>query len=123
MEKCIIHVPLILLALIALAGAPHASTNFTDYGDLIGSLTSAITALPGHIVDSFFSYTVNGLISTSQQLVDSSFKFMFSSPDPMWFCNSYVKSPFRHFFHHDIHGAAARHRRSNSDNIFVFFRQ
>jgi len=81
---------LALIALILLAGTSHAdSNNSTNYGDLISALTNALANLPGRIVDSFFSYTVSGLASSSQQLVDASFKFMFSTPDPAWFCTPY----------------------------------
>jgi len=87
---CLKSYCLALLALFLLAGTSHAaSTNSTNYGDLLGSLTSAITALPGKIVESFFTYAVSGLMSSSQQLVDASFKFMFSNPDPAWFCTPY----------------------------------
>lgn len=87
---CLKSYCLVLLALFLLAGTSHAdSTNSTNYGDLIGSLTSAIANLPGKIVDSFFTYTVSGLAASSQQLVDASFKFMFSNPDPAWFCTPY----------------------------------
>ncbi|MCX6771681.1 MAG: hypothetical protein NTX79_06515 [Candidatus Micrarchaeota archaeon] len=86
MEKSYIAI----IAFLLLAGTSHAdSTNSTNYGDLISALTTGLTNLPGKIVDSFFSYAVSGLISSSHQLVDSSFKFMFSTPNPMWFCTPY----------------------------------
>jgi len=87
---CLRFSRLAFLALLLLAGTSHAaSTNSTNYGDLLSSLTGAIAALPGKIVESFFTYTVSGLMSSSQQLVDASFKFMFSNPDPAWFCTPY----------------------------------
>ena len=61
------------------------SSNCQNGTDLLNTLSN----LPGCIVESFFSYVVSGLIASSQQLVDSSFKFMFSSPDPQWFCSAY----------------------------------
>ena len=61
------------------------STICQGNNDLLNTLTN----LPGCIVDSFFNYTVSGLIASSQGIVDSTFRFMFSSPDPAWFCSSY----------------------------------
>ena len=86
------YLALSLLALCLITNAPHAgSTNSTDsdIGDILGALTSAINALPSKIVEGFFSYTVSGLSASAHQLVDSSFQFMFSSPNPSWFCNPY----------------------------------
>ncbi|MEM2138116.1 MAG: hypothetical protein QW568_03445 [Candidatus Anstonellaceae archaeon] len=74
-----------LLLLSNLAHADGDNSTIIDFSGII----SAINNLPGAIVNDFFSYTVSGLTSASEQLVDSSFKFMFSSPDPGWFCNSY----------------------------------
>ena len=73
--------------LLSLSAVAHADGNSTiiDFSGVI----SAINSLPGSIVSSFFTYTVSGLTSASQQLVDSSFGFIFSSPDPGWFCNPY----------------------------------
>lgn len=79
---------LVLIAIFLLAGALHADTNSSNCQNST-DLLNTLSNLPGCIVESFFSYAVSGLISSSQQLVDSSFNFMFSSPDPMWFCNSY----------------------------------
>jgi len=80
---------LLVLGLLAiLSGIVHAdanSTNCQGNNDLLNTLTN----LPGCIVESFFSYTVSGLVSSSQGLVDSAFKFIFSSPDPLWFCTQY----------------------------------
>jgi len=77
----------LFLAFAFLLPLLHAEGNSTiiDFSGVI----NAINALPGSIVSSFFTYTVSGLTSASQQLVDSSFGFVFSSPDPGWFCNSY----------------------------------
>ena len=81
---------LALLVLLLLAGTSHAaSTNSTDYSGFFSSMINAITNLPNNIVQSFFTYTVSGLTASSQQLVDASFKFMFSNPDPAWFCTPY----------------------------------
>jgi len=78
-----------LILLFALANIVHpAEGNSTIVIDFSGVI-SAIANLPARIVDSFFSYAVSGLTSSAQQLVDASFKFMFSSPDPMWFCTPY----------------------------------
>ncbi len=81
---------LLSLAFIAfLSPLAHAdSGNSTTIIDFSGVI-NAISSLPSSIVSSFFTYTVSGLTASSQQLVDSAFKFMFSSPNPMWFCNSY----------------------------------
>ena len=80
---------LLVLGLLAiLSGIVHAdanSTNCQGNNDLLNTLTN----LPGCIVEAFFSYTVSGLVSSSQGLVDSAFKFIFSSPDPLWFCTQY----------------------------------
>jgi len=82
------HFIIPFLALCIIAGALHAdSTNSTDSG--IGDILGALSSLPQGIVESFFSYTVSGLVASTHQLVDSSFQFMFSSPDPAWFCNPY----------------------------------
>jgi hypothetical protein len=81
---------LALLALFLLAGASHADSNSTSSITIdLSGITNAISALPNQIVDSFFTYAVSGLMSSSQQLVDASFKFMFSNPDPSWFCTPY----------------------------------
>jgi len=72
-----------------LAGTAHAeptnATNCQNGTDLLNTMSN----LPTCIVEGFFTYTISGLIASSQELVDSSFRFMFSSPDPAWFCNPY----------------------------------
>jgi uncharacterized protein YcfL len=81
---------LALLALFVLVGISHAGSNSTSSITIdFSGITSAISALPNQIVDGFFTYAVSGLMSSSQQLVDASFKFMFSNPDPSWFCTPY----------------------------------
>ncbi len=79
---------LIACLLVILSGTAHAdmnSTNCQGNNDLLNTLTN----LPGCIVEGFFSYTISGLVSSSQGLVDSAFKFIFASPDPLWFCIQY----------------------------------
>lgn len=85
---------LILLLLASLAFASNNSTStdtppppapIIDFGPILG----ALAALPGQIVSSFFTYVVDGLSSTIASLRDATFKFMFSSPDPGWFCAQY----------------------------------
>ena len=79
----------VLILLFSLSNIAHpAGGNSTIIIDFSGVI-NAITNLPNSIVQSFFTYTVSGLSASSQQLVDSSFKFMFSSPDPNWFCSPY----------------------------------
>ena len=80
---------LAFIALIVLSGTVRADTTNSTICQGNNDLLNTLTNLPACIVDAFFSYAVSGLIASSQQLVDSSFKFMFSSPNPMWFCNSY----------------------------------
>lgn len=87
---CLKYSPLAILMLFFLASTSHAASNSTSSITIdFSGITSAITALPGKIVDSFFTYVVSGLMSSSQQLVDASFKFMFSNPDLAWFCTPY----------------------------------
>lgn len=52
-------------------------------------LTNAITALPNQIISGFYTYTVSGLTSASATLVDDTFKFIFTSPNPNWFCGQF----------------------------------
>lgn len=52
----------------------------------LGPLIAAVTALPNQIISGFFTYVVAGLSSMSASLTSLAFKFMFSSPDPGWFC-------------------------------------
>lgn len=76
---------LVIFSSMAHADSGNSTITIIDFSGVI----SAITSLPGRIVDSFFSYAVSGLIDSTQQLVDTAFKFIFSSPDPNWFCSSY----------------------------------
>ena len=81
-------IALLLLALIPFAfaqGANSTSTTCQGNNDLLNTLTN----LPGCIVEAFFSYLVSGLIASTQGLVDASFSFIFSSPNPQWFCTPY----------------------------------
>lgn len=82
------YTALAFLLVFALSGTLHAASNSSTIIDFSGVI-NAITNLPNNIVSSFFTYLVSGLSSSSQQLVSSAFHFMFSSPDPMWFCSSY----------------------------------
>ncbi len=52
-------------------------------------LTNAIIALPGQIISAFFTFVVGGLSSAFASLRDMTFQFIFSSPDPSWFCGPY----------------------------------
>lgn len=83
---------LVLLAFLLLASQAHADggLNYSG-GSCQGSndLLNTLLNLPSCIVDTFFSYIVSGLIASVQGFVDASFKFLFSSPDPSWFCTQY----------------------------------
>ena len=85
--KCTtLFLSLAFLAILSpMAHADSGNSTIIDFSGVI----SAINNLPGSMVDSFFSYTVSGLVDSTRQLVDIAFGFMFSSPDPMWFCNPY----------------------------------
>lgn len=83
-----------LLLFILLAGSLLADNSSSpspppapiiDFGPLLG----AIGALPGQIVSNFFTYTNSGLGAAEQTISDNAFKFMFSNPDPNWFCVPY----------------------------------
>ena len=86
-----------LLLLLLLAGFAFAQGNnstgtgspppapIIDFGPILGALSN----LPNQIVSSFFSYVVDGLSSVVSSLRDATFKFIFSSPDPGWFCGPY----------------------------------
>ena len=85
MKKIFAFILLFALSNIAHPAGSNSTTFIVDFSGVI----NAITNLPNSIVQSFFTYTVSGLNASSQQLVDSSFKFMFSSPNPTWFCSPY----------------------------------
>ena len=77
-----------LLLLLLLVGATFAEDTNPPVIDL-GPLLNLLTNLPGQIVDSFFTYVVSGLATASTYLTDATFKFIFASPDPNWFCAPY----------------------------------
>ncbi len=86
------RISLVLFAFLLLASQAHADggLNFSGSGcqgsnDLLNTLLN----LPSCIVDTFFSYIVSGLIASVQGFVDASFNFLFSSPNPLWFCTQY----------------------------------
>ena len=88
MKKALLAIGLLVL----LSGTVHADgLNATITGSCQGNndLLNTLTNLPGCIVESFFSFIVNGLIASTQGFVDSTFKFLFSAPDPRWFCAPY----------------------------------
>ncbi len=66
-------------------GLNYTSSGCQGSGDLLNTLLN----LPGCFVDTFFSYIVSGLIASVQDIIDVSFHFLFSSPDPRWFCGQY----------------------------------
>jgi len=81
---------LVVVLAFVLSNQVHAEMNVSapacqGNNDLLNTLTN----LPNCIAESFFAYLVSGLISTVQGFIDSSFTFIFSSPNPIWFCGSY----------------------------------
>ena len=80
---------LFLLALLPLAFAQGTNSTTTSACQGNNDLLNTLTNLPGCIVETFFNYVVSGLISTTQGLVDATFGFIFSSPNPAWFCTPY----------------------------------
>ena len=82
--------PLLLIVLI-FSGYVHADGLSYTFPGCTGSsdFLSTLTNLPFCIVESFFAFIVSGLIAALQGLIDASFKFLFSSPDPRLFCSSY----------------------------------
>ncbi len=52
-------------------------------------LLNTLTNLPFCIVENFFNYITLGLIATTENFVDSTFTFLFSHPNPRWFCTPY----------------------------------
>lgn len=86
----------LLLLLLAVSLSFASSSNSSSSGSSSPSFTidlspllGAITNLPGQIVGNFYNYTNTGLSSAAQTIGNNSFKFMFSSPDPNWFCAPY----------------------------------
>lgn len=83
-------VALVLLAIFSTQVNADGGLNFTSSGcQGSGDLLNTLLNLPGCIVDTFFSYIVSGLIVSVQGFIDASFHFLFSSPDPRWFCTQY----------------------------------
>ncbi len=81
-----------LCLVLLFAGIVHADgLNVTVSSSCQGNndLLNTLTNLPGCIVENFFSYLVSGLIASNQNFVDSTFKFLFSNPNPLWFCSQY----------------------------------
>lgn len=74
-----------MLLLPAIAHADDITIEIPGFDTLV----SAITNLPASIVNAFFNFIVTGLISASHELVDVTFNFIFSSPDPHLFCAPY----------------------------------
>ncbi len=81
---------LLLLLLVGFAFAEgDGSGNDPPPAIDLGPLLGAIGSLPGQIVTAFFTYTNKGLGEAEQTISDNAFKFMFSNPDPNWFCVPY----------------------------------
>ncbi|MCL6088628.1 MAG: hypothetical protein M1530_00490, partial [Candidatus Marsarchaeota archaeon] len=78
-----------LLLLLLLLGSVFAEDDNPPPTIDLGPIINTLTNLPGQIVSEFFTYLVNGLASTASALTDAAFKFIFSSPDPHWFCFAY----------------------------------
>jgi len=64
-------------------------SGYTEIAVALRDLIWAINQLPGLIVNAFFAFLVAGLMASTQQLVDASFHFLFSAPDPSLFCTPY----------------------------------
>jgi len=74
-----------------LSGLVHADGLEFDFSGCSGSddLLNTLTNLPGCIVETFFAFIVSGLIAAIQGFIEASFQFLFSSPNPMLFCEPY----------------------------------
>ena len=75
----------LVLLLSGFVFAEGGNSTIIDFGPIINSITN----LPNQIVEGFFNYVVTGLTSSVSTLISASFKFMFSNPDPNWFCAPY----------------------------------
>jgi len=85
-----------LIVVLALAAVVIADdlpsppdSGYTEVAVALRDLIWAINQLPGLIVAAFFTFLVAGLIASTQQLVDASFQFLFSAPNPALFCPAY----------------------------------
>ena len=77
----------LLLALLPLLHADGGNSTIINID--VSGIINAIADLPGKMAEGLFSYAVSGLTTTSQQLADYSFRFIFANPDPRWFCPQY----------------------------------
>ena len=66
---------------------PPIIVNVTVPG--FDQLVRLVTNLPSTIFDFFLNAIVLGLKASLQNLLDMSFQFLFSSPNPTWFCAPY----------------------------------
>ncbi|OIO24895.1 hypothetical protein AUJ14_05385 [Candidatus Micrarchaeota archaeon CG1_02_55_22] len=87
MKLALVFVAVLLVTSLVVAddGLTLSSSSCSGSNDLLNTLVN----LPNCIVDSFFSYIVSGLIASVASFIDASFKFLFSAPDPNWFCTPY----------------------------------
>ena len=76
----------LLLPLISLVRLVHAAPTSTSSGNRILAI---ITNFPNCVVETFFNFLITGLESSIQNFVNLSFKLMFATPNPHWFCTPY----------------------------------